>query len=90
MAAFVVCGHVKETALSTPPDDSRSSLARGMMWATQISTLCLELSLPMFAGYWLDQRWGTQPWLLLLGMGLGICIFSLGVIRLSRDISKKS
>lgn len=81
--------HVKEMVVSQPSDDGRSALARGMVWATQISSLGLELAFPILIGYWCDRRWGTGPWLLLLGMGLGIYIFTWGVIRLSRDISKK-
>lgn len=26
------------------------------------------------AGYWLDRRWGTSPWLLLVGALLGIVV----------------
>jgi hypothetical protein len=75
--------------VSQPSDDGRSALARGMVWGTQISSLGLELAVPILVGYWCDRQWGTWPWLLLLGMGLGIYIFTWGVIRLGRDISKK-
>lgn len=78
-----------ERVVADPPNDDRSALARGMAWAARVSSLGFELALPILAGYWLDQQWGTEPWLLLLGMGLGIYIFSLGVIRLGREVGKK-
>jgi len=40
------------------------------------SSLGLQVALSIFiglgAGVWLDRRWGTQPWLTLIGMGMGI------------------
>lgn len=80
---------VKEAELPRTPDDGPSSLARGIAWASQVSSLTFELAGPMFAGYWLDQRWGTSPGLLLLGAVLGLFLFGWGIVRLSREISKK-
>lgn len=38
-----------------------------------------------YAGYWLDERWGTDPWLLMLG----VCIGTLGggwhAIKMAND-----
>lgn len=76
--------------MSPPPDDGRAAFSRGMVWASQISTLGLQLAFPMLVGYWLDQRWQTKPWLLLLGALLGISVFSLSVVRLSQAAAKKS
>lgn len=75
--------------MSNPSDGDRLSIARGMMWATQISTLGLEIALPALGGYWLDQSWGTKPWLLIAGAMLGILVFSFSVIRLSREWGRK-
>jgi F0F1-type ATP synthase assembly protein I len=80
---------VKETTLSEPRDDGRSSTVRGMYWATQISTLGMEVALPALGGFWLDRLWGTRPWLFLVGSLLGICVFWLSVLRLSRELGKK-
>lgn len=76
--------------MSQPPDDGRTAISRGMAWASQISNLGLELALPILAGYWLDQRWQTKPWLLIAGALLGISVFSLSVFRLSKAAAKKS
>jgi F0F1-type ATP synthase assembly protein I len=82
---------VREAALSrTPdPDDGRSASARGMVWASRISSLGLELALPILGGFWLDRQWGTKPWFFLVGALIGISVFGLNVARLSRDVAKK-
>ncbi len=40
------------------------------------SSLGLQVALSIFiglaAGVWLDRRWGTGPWLTLIGIGMGI------------------
>jgi F0F1-type ATP synthase assembly protein I len=37
-------------------------------------------------GYWADSRWGTSPWLLLLGFAVGFGSFVLRLIRLGRQL----
>ncbi len=34
--------------------------------------LAVSVLLGLYAGYWLDGRWGTSPWLTLLGAALGL------------------
>ena len=82
---------VREAALSRAPepDDGRSASARGMVWATRISSLGMELALPILGGFWLDRQWGTKPCFFLVGALLGISVFTMSVLRLSRDVSKK-
>ena len=39
---------------------------------TQIGlTMVLAIGLSAFGGYWLDQRLGSSPWFLLLGLIIG-------------------
>ena len=45
----------------------------------------LTVGVLMGVGYYLDQRWSTQPWLLLAGAGLGM----LGAASLLIKIVKK-
>lgn len=71
------------------PDDGPASFARGLVWASQITSLGLELALPILVGYLLDQRWNTKPWLFLTGALLGISVFTLNVVRLSQNLGKK-
>ena len=54
-------------------------MARGIYWASQVSTLGLEVALPAAGGYWLDQRWGTKPWLTIAGSVLGIIVFGISI-----------
>ncbi len=34
-----------------------------------------------FAGYWLDGRFGTEPWLLVAGLLVGIAVALVGLYR---------
>jgi F0F1-type ATP synthase assembly protein I len=37
-------------------------------------------------GYWADGRFGTSPWLLLLGFAIGFASFVLRLFRLGRQL----
>ena len=65
-------------------DDQRSSLAAGLGWASRITNIGLQLALPPLGGMWLDKRWGTAPWLLILGAVLGFCMFMFELLRIAR------
>jgi len=39
-------------------------------------------------GYWVDSRWGTSPWGLMLGFAVGFGSFVLRLIRLGRQLGK--
>lgn len=49
----------------------------GNMKPSDIKALGIGLELTMvigglaYGGYWLDERWGTSPWLLIIGVLLG-------------------
>jgi len=51
----------------------------GNMTAKDIKALGVGLELSMviggmtYCGYWLDERFGTEPWLMLLGVCIGTC-----------------
>jgi F0F1-type ATP synthase assembly protein I len=47
-------------------------MAVAMMWVQQITTVSLEMVLPAGLGYWLDQKWGTSPWMILVGAVFGM------------------
>ena len=63
-----------------------------------VSTLGLEISLCIVVGaaggWWLDDRFGTEPWLQGLGLFLGIAAAGKAVLRVmktvKRDLLKKS
>ena len=62
--------------------DKRSSLVEAMRYA-QVGTM---LIVPMIMlggfGYWLDRRFGWEPWLLLAGLILGMAAGFLNFFRL--------
>jgi F0F1-type ATP synthase assembly protein I len=70
-------------------DGDFSSAAHAASWASRIGALGLELAVPIGLGAWLDLRWGTRPWLLMAGAILGILAFSVHLLRLSEELSKK-
>ena len=43
----------------------------------------VAILLGVFAGQWLDRRWGTTPWLLVVGAMLGAVV---GFYKLYRDL----
>lgn len=57
-----------------PSQNSSRALGAGM-------TLAVSVTLFAYGGLWLDTRFGTKPWLLLLCVGLGIVGGMLHLIR---------
>lgn len=60
-----------------------------MTWVNRLTTVSLEMALPPFAGYWLDQQWGTRPWMVAVG---GIAGFSLAMwhlLKIAADDARK-
>ena len=63
-------------------DDSGTSLSRLAGIGVQFGAV---ISLFALAGYWLDERIGSSPWLLLLGVLLG---FAGGTVSLVKAVSR--
>ena len=59
----------------TKGSEGNDGAARGVR---QLAGLGIEIALPvvllMFAGRWLDRRFGTAPWLLVAGAFLGMAV----------------
>lgn len=66
------------------PESDRASLAEGYAFASRASSIAMQAVVPAGLGYWLDQRWGTAPWLLIVGAGLGLAVMLMELIRLSQ------
>ena len=58
---------------------NQSPMSIAARWVSIASTISLEMALPAAFGYWLDGRWGTKPWLVIIGAVLG---FSTGMLQL--------
>lgn len=69
-----------------PRRNGQSGLAVGMYWATRISSVGFAMVLPTALGYWLDSKWGTAPWLVVVGACLGFAAAMFDLIRLSRQL----
>lgn len=50
---------------------------RAIQGAGRASTIGLEIAISVVVclagGWWLDEKFGTQPWLTLVGLALGVC-----------------
>ncbi len=46
----------------TASNDDRPPVAIAAQWVSQITGIGVEIILPILAGRWLDQRWGTSCW----------------------------
>ena len=71
--------------MTDQPDD-RSSLAVATAWASQVTTIALEMALPALVGHWIDGRLGTGALFLLLGTAFG---FAAGMWHLLRLTAKR-
>jgi hypothetical protein len=70
----------------TISSDDRSPLAVAMQWSARITTIALEMSLPGLGGFWLDQKLGTRPIFVILGVIVG---FSGGLMHLIQLTKQK-
>jgi hypothetical protein len=66
--------------------DERSPLSVGVSWASRITSLGLEFSLPAVGGYYLDRHFGTAPVATLLGATLGFAIGIMHLVQIARDV----
>jgi F0F1-type ATP synthase assembly protein I len=52
-----------------------------------IISIGLEMVLPGLIGHWLDGRFGTGPWLLLLGFAAGMAAAGWHLVKLVSSLS---
>ena len=74
--------------MPAPRQNSRPPLVVAMEWVTQVTTISLEMSLPAAGGYWLDKKWGTAPWLLIIGAIGGFYVAMKHLLALSKSAGK--
>jgi F0F1-type ATP synthase assembly protein I len=58
------------------------------MWASRITTLGFEFALPPVAGYYLDERFRSGPWGVLIGSALGFALGIVHILRIAREGTK--
>ena len=67
--------------------DRRGVSANGqaMLWVHRITGLSMSMAAPPLAGWWADGRFGTRPWLMLLGVGVGLALMITGLMQLAKS-----
>jgi len=58
-----------------------------MQWVSHITTISLEMALPPGLGYWLDEKWNTGPWLVIVGAVLGFSVAMKHLLQLASATS---
>jgi F0F1-type ATP synthase assembly protein I len=71
------------------PDD-RSSLAKALDLASQVTSIGLMMVLPVGGGYWLDQEKGTKPLYMILGLMLGMAVAGLQFVKLIQRVQSQN
>jgi F0F1-type ATP synthase assembly protein I len=80
--------------LTGPPGDDarkrqRAAKRQGIAYQGAFEAF-VAILVAMGIGYWLDQRFGTSPYGLLIGTGIGFASFVLRLLRLGRQIQSLS
>jgi ATP synthase protein I len=70
--------------------ESQSLLSVGIAWASRITTIALELSVPAAVGFGLDRWLSTAPVATLLGASLGFVLFMLHTVRIASEFTRGS
>jgi len=78
----------ESNSMKPDEDNERSPFAMAMEWTSRITAISLEMVLPPLLGLWLDQRWQTRPWLLILGAILGFCTGMMSLLQLGKQERK--
>ena len=78
------------------PDRHTPPWGVGVSWGAGVApflTLGLELALAVvaffFLGRWLDQRWGTSPWLMIAGLAVGFAGGFINFLRTALAIGRR-
>jgi hypothetical protein len=64
--------------------DDRSRQAIAYAWAWRIISISLEMVLPGCLGIWIDRRLGTGFVFTLIGVGLGLALGMMQLLRIAR------
>jgi F0F1-type ATP synthase assembly protein I len=67
--------------------DGRSPIAVAMHWATQVTTISIEMVLPILLGVWVDRRLGTKVLFTILGGIGGMWLGIWNLIRVAKVLA---
>lgn len=69
--------------------DGRSPIAVAFHWASQVTTISVEMALPMLLGVWVDQNLGTKVVFALIGVALGLWLGIWSLLRIAKIIGSE-
>ncbi|MAT15804.1 MAG: hypothetical protein CMJ46_11120 [Planctomyces sp.] len=72
----------------TEPKDKKPPMVVAMQVANQVSTIGLSFALPPLAGYWLDKKFETSPWLVIAGAVLGFLVGMKLLFELAKRLGR--
>jgi F0F1-type ATP synthase assembly protein I len=64
--------------------DGRSPIAVAMNWASQVTTISIEMVLPILLGVWADRRLGTKVVFTIVGAACGLWLGIWSLLRLAK------
>ena len=70
-----------------PRQDSEPPMVVASRWVSEIINIALQFCLPVGAGFWLDDHWGTSPWLVVVGACLGFLIAGTSFAQLIKRLA---
>lgn len=77
-----------EEVVHQPPrqtvGDGRSSVARGYLVASQITSIAFQMIIPVGLGWYVDEKTGLSPLFILAGVALGFFVAMLSLMQLVR------
>lgn len=78
---------------STKPERSKNRPSP-FFEAAKVSSVGLEMAIATVAGwgigYWLDGKYDTGPWLMLVGLGFGVAAGFKGLIRTANEVNARA
>jgi F0F1-type ATP synthase assembly protein I len=69
--------------------NSSDPIAAAAEWVGRIAAVAFEMVLPGLAGKWLDERWGSGPWLMIVGFALGMTAAMYHLLAMTAADNKK-
>lgn len=60
---------------------------KGMVWASRVTSIAMQMAVPSGLGYLADRHWGTTPWWTILGACLGGVLFVMEIVRLAQGVA---
>ena len=82
-----------EASINQSPQSSTNKVT-AVYQAAQLASLGIEMGLAVllgwFVGQWLDNRWGTDPWLMLVFTLFGVAAGFKAVLRVHHDVTRRA